>query len=568
MKLSSTIKQNHFLRECRLGVALMAALVCMFTSCDKENGSSSRFNLEYLAVQMEKDGKWSIVDADGKIVVDNEYAAGDVISRVYDDGIYWVKSGDKYRLFSIDSPKMPLTKEEYDSVTLFADGRAFVSHTGEPIQMIDNKGKVVLTLPRDVKSINCFFNGLARFKDSKDKYGYMNTDGKTVVEAKYNYAIDFNNGHACVKETEDGKWIIIDTKGNKTGEIDKRHKVKTDGTISEILDVYDNESEILSFVDYNGETVIKPQKDFVNTFGYISDYCVVYTKDSEKGVINKAGEFIIRAGKYDFIYPILSESGKFIVMSGDKWGLVDKDDNKLVDFVYDGIYMYTLGDNYIARDGSTWVLVDKDGKERKDISFYDFGGTRRLTTVTFTDIKAGVEALVSQLSPTGGYKPLNGKTDIADIAAIYKLTPSEEYMTTKFQVAESKAGDWNVKVELDFYHQAAINLTHVETVSDGWFSEDKIVDDGIGWNPEANLGSVHLTVDITEGDVADVEAAVIKAFVAKGFKAGGDDGKTLEVKKADGRYMCIMLWGSTTNNQLLLVCFPDLMYSEINTDYE
>lgn len=241
--------------------------------------------------------------------------------------------------------------------------------------------------------------------------------------------------------------------------------------------------------------------------------------------------------------------------------MVDKEDNKLVDFAYDGISIWSLGDNYLAKDGSVWVMLDKDGKEIKDISFDNISDWRDFETVTFTDIKAGVEALVSQLDPTTGYKPLNGKTDIADIAAIYKLTPGEEYMKSRFQVAEDKAGDWKMTVELELYQQAAINKTHVETMSDGWFSEDQIVDDGIGWNPEGKVGAVWLTVEVTDGNAGDMEAPIKKALVAKGFKAGGVDDKTLEAKKADGQYIRIVYMTDTETNKLILGCFPDFSYS-------
>jgi hypothetical protein len=44
------------------------------------------------------------------------------------------------------------------------------------------------------------------------KWGYVDKDGMTVIPTRYDYAGQFETGHACVEEA--GQWKLIDTKGN------------------------------------------------------------------------------------------------------------------------------------------------------------------------------------------------------------------------------------------------------------------------------------------------------------------------------------------------------------------
>ena len=56
-----------------------------------------------------------------------------------------------------------------------------------------------------------FTNGLARVGNIYSKYGYINKTGKTVIKFEFEYASDFNNGLAWVKNN--GKYGYINTQG-------------------------------------------------------------------------------------------------------------------------------------------------------------------------------------------------------------------------------------------------------------------------------------------------------------------------------------------------------------------
>lgn len=55
--------------------------------------------------------------------------------------------------------------------------------------------------------------GRALFKDSSNKYGFLNNKGEVVIEAKYDSVTEFYEGNAAMALLED-KWHLIDINGN------------------------------------------------------------------------------------------------------------------------------------------------------------------------------------------------------------------------------------------------------------------------------------------------------------------------------------------------------------------
>ena len=69
----------------------------LLVSCDSIGSQKDEKKVDYLAVQIDEDDCWSIIDAEGKVIVDREYDKDDKLTEIYDGGIYWVLSNNKYR---------------------------------------------------------------------------------------------------------------------------------------------------------------------------------------------------------------------------------------------------------------------------------------------------------------------------------------------------------------------------------------------------------------------------------------------------------------------------------------
>ena len=506
-------------RLCKLFLGLM---VLTLTACSGGSETNKGIvSLDYLAVQIEKGENWSIMDANGKVVVKEEYAAEDEISTIYPEGVYWVKtkSDQKYRLFSVNSPKAPLTSEEYEQVTDFSDGYAFVSHITTPIQMINTKGEVMKTLSNEICGVRDFSNGMAVFKGKNGLYGYINADGEIVIKAQYREATEFSENLALVQEDNDD-CFIIDKKGKKKGEIKKGKYRPLAWAFSEgKLPVEDGQTEKLVYINEKGEVVLKPVKDYeYSENGFVAGHAIVRNENREWAVINDKGENTIRVGKYSWIFSL--GNSLFAVQKNNKWGVVDAEDNTIIDFNFSEILGAKMGNNFICQE-SSYFFVNSKGEEVKNSEFENINA-ERLFGVTFVDIESMAKSMVDRIG-TKGYEPISGKKDVKDIAKVYNLdSQKQSQYTKKLEVEGFKAELCDVAVRLHFSEYVVKEKTHKEVVSDGWFASEKTVSDGWDWNDESELESVVLTMELNKNVKFDrMEAAIAKQLEKKGFVYAG-----------------------------------------------
>lgn len=508
-------------RLCKLFLGLM---VLVLTACSGGSETNKGVtSLDYLVVQIEKGENWSIMDANGKVVVKEEYAAEDEISTIYPEGVYWVKtkSDQKYRLFSVDLPKSPLASDEYEQVTDFSDGYAFVSHITSPIQMINTKGKVVKTLSNEICGVRAFSDGMAIFKSKNGMYGYLGMDGEIIIKAQFKEAVEFSEGLALVQEDNDD-CFIIDKKGKKKGEIKEGKYRPLAWTFSEgKLPVEDEQTEKLVYINEKGNVVLKPVKDYeYSENGFVAGHAIVRNENREWAVINDKGENTIRVGKYSWIFSLGNEL--FAVQKNDKWGVVDAEDNTVIDFNFSEILKAKMGNNFICQE-SSYFFVNEQGEEVKNSEFENINA-ERLFGVEFVDIESMAKTMVDRIGAKG-YEPISGKKSVKDIAKVYTLDAQKQSHYEKdLNVEGFKADLYDVAVRLHFNEYIVEEKTHKEVVSDGWFASEKTVSDGWDWNDKATLECVVLTMELNNNVKFDKMADAIaeqlekKQFVYVGLK--------------------------------------------------
>lgn len=350
-----------------LQAVLGLAMASLLFSC----GGTKENVVEYLAVQMEEGNDWSIIDADGDEVVKEEYSKDSRISTVY-DGVYWVKSGDKWELYSIDNPKKAIG-EEYEEATDFHAGRAVVAAKGKPIKIIDTSGKVVKDLGKKVK-VCCAFTeeGYAAFMNSDKNWGVLDKDGNTVIKAEYkNIYLYISDGVVLAQKKEnDEKFLILNTTGKQLGKIDRnKYELGTGYSEGKIVVTTKGESPKQVVLDKNGNKLftIKKSKGLSwSTPKYMEGY-VTFRNDDKYGVVDDKGDEVIRA-KYDNIINL--GNGEFAVEKNDKWGVVNVKDEEIIPFDYDFAASIKLGDNYIMQEGKEFVVLEK-GNSKPVATFYN-----------------------------------------------------------------------------------------------------------------------------------------------------------------------------------------------------
>lgn len=184
---------------------------------------------------------------------------------------------------------------------------------------VDLNGRKVLDFQYD--SAEDFENGLAKVK-LKEKYGFINKKGEFVIGCKYDEVDTFINGLACVKYG--GKYGMIDQKGKAV--IDFKYDEK------------------IYFYDY--------------------DYAKVVC-NGKHGIINKKGKVIIEC-KYDIPLDEIGHNGIIQAMLDGKYGLINSSGDVILDFKYDSISCRFDSHNnvetfFVALNG-LFGIVNQEGK--------------------------------------------------------------------------------------------------------------------------------------------------------------------------------------------------------------
>lgn len=501
------------------------SLSFLFTSCHEQIASQNLKSLDYIAVQIDENDSWSIMDKNGKIAIDREYSANGSVSKIYPKGVFWVRHNDKYNLFSIESCKKAINKQEFDQVTDFVNDRAFASVIGEPIVLLNSKGEVIKTLSPDINTVFCFRDGLAKFIAKNGNCGFLNTNGDIAVAPEYYNVSDFNNGIAYTLDEKMKTSNIIDRVGTTYATLNiektKPYYYASEDKLGVAID-YQSNSPSIVYIDDHGKEVMPRVKGFDCPEPFINNYAVVVnTNDGEGAVINEKGEIVIRKGKY----VLLTNFGNatFGGRKGDKFGVVNQEDNPIIKFEYDAMSSYLLGENYLMKSGNYYALVNAQGEEIKDsevrnISLWESG------SADFIDIKSKAEAFLENIYPKG-YKMFNGKVDAPSIAKALNLKlDSIDLYSNRLGISRTfEGGNILVQIEVDFDNYLKAEKFHEETTNDGWFEKTETVSDGYDWNANTTMTSLRQQIDI-DIKYQDNFIDLIKKMIEKrGFKKHKND---------------------------------------------
>lgn len=210
------------------------------------------------------------------------------------------------------------------------------------------------------------------------RYGYVDSNGKEIIKAEYDFVDKFDLGVAVVQSNErfylinrsnqriaptyqelsrgaDGVDFFIAKQNGKYGAITRANNII-------IPFAYDD----LKFVWSGGFDAEK--MDF-----YFVDGVVAYRMNDLWGLMDVDGK-IISEPQYQVVHNY--QDGVIAVKKNGKWGFVDKSNNVILDFIYDDpkrelkSHEYTAQDDRIIvmRDGK-WGVIDILGRTIVDFNF-------------------------------------------------------------------------------------------------------------------------------------------------------------------------------------------------------
>lgn len=330
--------------------SFLVALVAMCSCGNKDNGIYPfKEETKYLTVRLQGSDKWSIINIDNGDIVAKNAISGEP-SAVHED-MFYVYDNETARInyYNVADCSKPVNSKPYCSATSFNGGYAVACLPGEDLQVIDKNCATVKKLPPSINTASLFLGGLAMVKDDMGLSGFIDTKGDTVIGPHLGLANAFLfDDAALVSESQ-----VADT------------------TAVSSLVVINKKGEKL--FDFDSDKYMPINRYFIN--GTLK---VMLIKDKKIAYLDKKGQEttdtlalpkkIAQAGYRDVKH---IGNDRYMVIKGDRMGLVDSNNDTLINTKYDGIINISPSRFIVAQD-SVMTIVDEKGKPVGNAKFVDF----------------------------------------------------------------------------------------------------------------------------------------------------------------------------------------------------
>ena len=289
-----------------------------------------------------KNGKVGLVNKSGATIINPEFSKIQKFDDDYTKGYITIDQNKKYGLVSYAGSK--ILENKYEKIdAIYGENHFVIQEKGKQI-VINSKGDKVITDGFDkITQINS--DGVVFIKDKE--YGFMNFDKKVLIKPTYQELKEINIG--TLKAKKDNKYGIIDINGKE-----KLGFKYSDLYYEESAGFYVTEDE-----KYNSQILDNKLK--VKLSGVLSElnkedgYMKLKIKDEYKYYNFKFEEKDVK--------DVLSNNNLFVSRKDGKYGFVDKEGNVVVDYIYDEAQEQNKYGFAAVKKGNLWGSINREGKE-------------------------------------------------------------------------------------------------------------------------------------------------------------------------------------------------------------
>lgn len=515
----------------------LASCMCIFCSCN----NSDEIDIKYIGAKLVDSDMWSIVDINtGEVILKDEFKSQP--SNIVND-VFFVKNDvGTYDFFNVSDVKKPINKEPFLSVTAFNNnGIAIAVKKGSPILLINSKCEVVKELPKNINKLSNFHNGLASYKDTDGKRGYINEQGDIVIEAKYKEADSFSKDGIAIVEIEIKdtvtKYSAIDKTGKELFSFSSTQYSEYGFFNEGYLPVLKNGEVLL--LDKSGKKGITLGKstelDYIGYYGFVDGISKFYDGASF-GLKDNKGNILIRA-KYDDIWPI--NHNKFIVTKQAKFGLIDKDDKVIIPF--DRKILIQIKDNiFVVGDDKTVSFINEKGEDIGSNNFINlsfYSGPGEIESNYF-DIDSHARKFISFITDSSCDKA-NKTSKLSDFK---HLVSGNKYADMDKSYVTKIDGDYS----FNYVFNSNLHQLFVEYYPGYIYPNDA----EYNWN--ATLAGVIISVDVKKYDTKS-ELALTKAIESKLKSKGFNHSSNNTYKSSKGTSITIGYSNGSVNLLYLFI---------------
>ena len=316
---------------------------------------------EKTVLKYKKDGKFGLIDFDGKEITDPIY--DDISAVTYKEGMFLVEQDDKLGIINLNG--VSVLDVEYDMITVdnYYNMDTRYQKTGFIVCKIgDNGYRYGYINYKGDKLLDTEYTEISRITDIDDDnniYLIAYKDGqagvlrnkRTIIDYEYESIIYNANNDAFIVQRNGKKGIV-----NRNGDIRIEPQYTTliwNGTYLNVKE-QDGTEKVL---DENGNEV---------TDGYVSrtstsdgQHSIVYGDDDIYKIIDNNGNVVIDKG-YSYIEDI--GNNYYIVASSQKNGIIDLTGKSVVDLKYSSIFKLDNTDLLQANivETNTVSLINKN----------------------------------------------------------------------------------------------------------------------------------------------------------------------------------------------------------------
>lgn len=569
---------------------LLFAVILVLAGCS----SNSENPITHLPFQTEKDGRWGLIDMEGNILLEDEFKHR---PSVVIDGMFCVKnSDDMYEIYTAEKKPRQIG-EEYLSVGPFTNGLAPVVKKDSRITYINKEGEVVIELTKynddPVVKAWSFENGIAiiatasgkggcintkgefvippiykeimyagenilLIRNDKDKVGYINYKGKTLVEPKYSYGYSFDKkGYALVELDE--KHILIDKTGKELFKLKDDMKIIGDCS-EENLIPYCLDDKSYGYLNPKGEQAIKLSSNIKNPTSFINGYAVFKNTDGDYGTIDTKGEVVIRA-KYDNLN--LIDGFDFLLFEDDnEWGLLSYSGDVIKRASYKYILPFQKGNKYTyAKDGDEWILIDQKGEDTKIVDVEtiasDDHGYNYGVESDYLDIDAEVKKIIN-INDDGSIEKLSYNTMPSQFEDMYSNSRIRSNTEICSVVYETDVFRYHFRI--DYFEKVRNPIYEKQWISSRWggYYEDVIT--GYSYNNNNRVrGFVYCIFPINKlkNKIKETKAAIEKRLISLSFNKIQEDKSYIRWKKITKEEIIIINMNLHNDEEFLLTIYPE-----------
>lgn len=350
--------------------------------------STSRYDM--IAVRNDE-GKWGYINKYGEEVIECIYEEAGHFGR---GGLSRVKKDGKYLYINEEGQKQ--FDKEFISAEDFGEHNIVRIKTENGIGLMNNLGDYVIE-PGEYADIGevSLENGYVAVKGANGLWGYVDSQGISIIGCRYTKAFPFSYGCAMVTNeeglfgfvTKDGGEIVpcmytnardftvaqyaaVCNEEGKWGYIDIYGKEKVPCRFKDCLDFTGDESAAVcneegkwGYIKNNGTYIIEPKFKRANPFSDISNIAAVQKEDGKWIYISRKEKQVIKE-EFDYATSFDTNSIVTVGVKTDgkmQYAVIDEDGEIIVDYgKYDEITVYA-NNEVVAKKGDRYSFISEKG---------------------------------------------------------------------------------------------------------------------------------------------------------------------------------------------------------------